>query len=181
MPSNNVIMVEIDHSGERLTGCPSCNRSQASTGEWCRLAPDDTSSYWRSKGIEGVHHGKRKWPEEWSLLRPSSRYALTKPERGHEAQHRREARHTREVRRKGVKSHKHRRQRIRTGRGDRKPNASPMGIDRDCRTLRSQPESSSVERAPPRDQRLRSIQSNLQTSAWSQKQRQSNLVAWLIH
>jgi len=34
-------LVEIDHWGERLTGCPTCNRWQASTGEWCRLAPDD--------------------------------------------------------------------------------------------------------------------------------------------
>jgi hypothetical protein len=32
---------EIDHYGERLTGCPTCNLWQASTGEWCRLAPDD--------------------------------------------------------------------------------------------------------------------------------------------
>jgi hypothetical protein len=31
-------LVEIDHYGERLTGCP---RWQASTGEWCRLATDD--------------------------------------------------------------------------------------------------------------------------------------------
>jgi ferric-dicitrate binding protein FerR (iron transport regulator) len=34
-------LVEIDHWGERLTGCPTCNRWQAATGEWCRLAPDD--------------------------------------------------------------------------------------------------------------------------------------------
>jgi len=34
-------LVEIDHWGERLTGCPTCNRWQASSGEWCRLAPDD--------------------------------------------------------------------------------------------------------------------------------------------
>jgi len=34
-------LVEIDHWGERLTGCLTCNRWQASTGEWCRLAPDD--------------------------------------------------------------------------------------------------------------------------------------------
>jgi uncharacterized Zn finger protein (UPF0148 family) len=34
-------LVEIDHYGERLTGCPKCNRWQASTGEWCRLATDD--------------------------------------------------------------------------------------------------------------------------------------------
>jgi len=27
-----------DHWGEQLTGCPTCNRWQASTGEWCRLA-----------------------------------------------------------------------------------------------------------------------------------------------
>jgi hypothetical protein len=33
--------VEIDHWGERLTGCYNCNRWQASNGEWCRLAPDD--------------------------------------------------------------------------------------------------------------------------------------------
>src|SRR5690242_3694086 len=37
----NQPMVEIDHYGERLTGCPTCNSWQASTGEWCRLAPDD--------------------------------------------------------------------------------------------------------------------------------------------
>jgi hypothetical protein len=46
MPSNrckqcNEPMVEIDHWGERLTGCYNCNRWQASNGEWCRLAPDD--------------------------------------------------------------------------------------------------------------------------------------------
>jgi hypothetical protein len=34
-------LVEIDYYGERLTGCPKCNNWQASTGEWCRLAPDD--------------------------------------------------------------------------------------------------------------------------------------------
>jgi len=34
-------LVEIDHWGERLTGCPKRNRWQAATGEWCRLAPDD--------------------------------------------------------------------------------------------------------------------------------------------
>ena len=34
-------LVEIDHYGERLTGCPNCNRWQAATGEWCRLAADD--------------------------------------------------------------------------------------------------------------------------------------------
>jgi len=27
--------------GERLTGCPSCNRWQDATGKCCRLAPDD--------------------------------------------------------------------------------------------------------------------------------------------
>jgi len=37
-------LVEIDHWGERLIGCPRCNRWQASTGEWCRLAPDDISA-----------------------------------------------------------------------------------------------------------------------------------------
>ena len=35
-------LVEIDHWGERLMGCPKCNRWQTSNGEWCRLAPDDT-------------------------------------------------------------------------------------------------------------------------------------------
>jgi hypothetical protein len=34
-------ILEIDHWGERPTGCPTCNRWQAATGEWCRLAPDD--------------------------------------------------------------------------------------------------------------------------------------------
>jgi len=34
-------LVGIDHWSERITGCPTCNRWQASTGEWCRLAPDD--------------------------------------------------------------------------------------------------------------------------------------------
>jgi hypothetical protein len=34
-------IVEIDYWGERLTGCRKCNRWQASTGEWCQLAPDD--------------------------------------------------------------------------------------------------------------------------------------------
>jgi hypothetical protein len=37
----NQPLVEIDHWGEHLTGCPKCNRWQASTGEWCWLAPDD--------------------------------------------------------------------------------------------------------------------------------------------
>jgi len=37
----NQPLVEIDHWGEGLIGCPTCNRWQASTGEWCRLAPDD--------------------------------------------------------------------------------------------------------------------------------------------
>ena len=46
MPSSrskqcNQPLVEIDHWGERLTGCSTCNRWQATTGEWCRLAPDD--------------------------------------------------------------------------------------------------------------------------------------------
>ena len=39
--SGGAKLVQIDHYGERLTGCPNCNRWQASTGEWCRLAPDD--------------------------------------------------------------------------------------------------------------------------------------------
>jgi hypothetical protein len=34
-------LIEIDHWGERLTGCPTCNRWQTVDGEWCRLAPDD--------------------------------------------------------------------------------------------------------------------------------------------
>jgi len=34
-------LVEIDHYGERMKGCPSCNHWQAATGEWCRLAADD--------------------------------------------------------------------------------------------------------------------------------------------
>jgi hypothetical protein len=34
-------LVEIDHYGEHLRGCPVCNRWQAETGEWCRLAADD--------------------------------------------------------------------------------------------------------------------------------------------
>src|SRR5262249_6695024 len=43
MPSNrckqcNQPSVEIDHYSEHLTGCQACNRWQASTGEWCRLA-----------------------------------------------------------------------------------------------------------------------------------------------
>jgi len=33
-------LIEIDHYGERLKGCPGCNRWQAATGEWCRLADD---------------------------------------------------------------------------------------------------------------------------------------------
>jgi len=46
MPSSrckqsNQPLVEIDHYGERLKGCPTCNRWQAATGEWCRLAADD--------------------------------------------------------------------------------------------------------------------------------------------
>ena len=34
-------LIEIDHWGERLTGCPNCNRWRAATGEWCRVAADD--------------------------------------------------------------------------------------------------------------------------------------------
>ena len=34
-------LVEMDYWGERLRGCPKCNRWQAATGEWCRLAADD--------------------------------------------------------------------------------------------------------------------------------------------
>ncbi len=34
-------LVEIDHYGERLKGCPTCNRWQTLTGEWCRLAAND--------------------------------------------------------------------------------------------------------------------------------------------
>ena len=34
-------LVEIDHWGERLAGCPKRNRWQAATGEWCRLGPDN--------------------------------------------------------------------------------------------------------------------------------------------
>jgi hypothetical protein len=34
-------LIEIDHYGERLRGCPTCNRWQTQTGEWCRLAADD--------------------------------------------------------------------------------------------------------------------------------------------
>ena len=45
MPSNcckqcNQPLVEIDHWGGQLTGCPNCNRRQALTEEWCRLAAD---------------------------------------------------------------------------------------------------------------------------------------------
>jgi len=40
MPSSrckqcNQPLVEIDHWGERLTGCPTCNSWQTATGEWC--------------------------------------------------------------------------------------------------------------------------------------------------
>jgi hypothetical protein len=45
-------LVEIDHWGERLTGCPKCNRWQASTGEWCRLAPDDIVPLRTIKGLK---------------------------------------------------------------------------------------------------------------------------------
>ena len=38
-------IVEIDHWGERLTGCPTCNRWQAATGEWCRLALGDIVAF----------------------------------------------------------------------------------------------------------------------------------------
>jgi len=46
MPSSrckqcNQRLVKIDYWGQGLIGCPTCNRWQASTGEWCRLAPDD--------------------------------------------------------------------------------------------------------------------------------------------
>ena len=34
-------LVEIDHYGERLTGCPVCNLWQDADGVHCRLAPDD--------------------------------------------------------------------------------------------------------------------------------------------
>jgi hypothetical protein len=34
-------LVEIDHYGERITGCPVCNVWQDANGIRCRLAPDD--------------------------------------------------------------------------------------------------------------------------------------------
>jgi hypothetical protein len=34
-------LIEIDHWGERLTDCPTCNRWQASTGDGADFAPDD--------------------------------------------------------------------------------------------------------------------------------------------
>jgi hypothetical protein len=37
-------LVEIDHWGEGLRGCPKCNRWQAAMGEWCRLAADDIAA-----------------------------------------------------------------------------------------------------------------------------------------
>ena len=58
-------LVEIDHYGERLTGCPKCNRWQASNGEWCRLAPDDTSSHCERLGS----HGKKLKSEGCNLMR----------------------------------------------------------------------------------------------------------------
>jgi uncharacterized Zn finger protein (UPF0148 family) len=45
-------LVEIDHWGERLTGCPMCNRWQTSDGEWCRLAPDDIMALRMLKATE---------------------------------------------------------------------------------------------------------------------------------
>src|SRR5262245_44211298 len=45
-------LVQIDHYGERLTGCPTCNRWQASTGEWCRLAPDDIIALTRTQSAK---------------------------------------------------------------------------------------------------------------------------------
>ena len=36
---------------ERLTGCPMCNRWQATTGEWCRLAPDDIMALREIKAV----------------------------------------------------------------------------------------------------------------------------------
>jgi len=37
----NQPLVEIDHWGERLTGCPVCNLWEDADGVRCRLAPDD--------------------------------------------------------------------------------------------------------------------------------------------
>jgi hypothetical protein len=34
-------LIEIDHYGERLTGCPVCNIWKDADGTRCRLAPDD--------------------------------------------------------------------------------------------------------------------------------------------
>src|SRR4029453_8671157 len=51
-------LVEIDHYGERLTGCPTCNRWQASMGEWCRLAADDIVAL-RARPDNGFGHPHR--------------------------------------------------------------------------------------------------------------------------
>src|SRR6185369_2496783 len=40
-----------DHWGERLTGCPTCNRWQTATGEWCRTT---SWSFQIGRGDEGV-------------------------------------------------------------------------------------------------------------------------------
>src|SRR5207249_7484769 len=53
-------LVEIDHWGERLTDCPICNRWQASTGEWCRLAPDDITALRALKARKTLHSEEQK-------------------------------------------------------------------------------------------------------------------------
>src|SRR5262249_51037117 len=56
-------LVEIDHWGERLTGCPKRNRWQAATGEWCRLAPDDIMAFAGTQIAQIALGGKDVKPE----------------------------------------------------------------------------------------------------------------------
>ena len=66
--------VEIDHWGERLMGCPTCNRWQASIGEWCRLAPDDIIALRALKAAKTAtgKEGKRNHPQPTQLRFPEA-------------------------------------------------------------------------------------------------------------
>ena len=59
-------LVEIDHWGERLRGCPQCNRWQAATGEVCRLAADDIAALKALKDAIGE-------PRDRAMLASSAR------------------------------------------------------------------------------------------------------------
>jgi hypothetical protein len=56
-------LVEIDHWGERLRGCPKCNRWQDATGGWCRLTADDAVALRVLREVAGDRMGKQPQAE----------------------------------------------------------------------------------------------------------------------